>query len=128
HGRSVLLIHSPSGCVPTRSMPWRIVWIGSQASAMRQGAVQLCWRSDGQAVGEHMPGMEQWSAVRLRALAIVLALLCALAAGCARTPPEQALRDAFGGLQAAIESRDAGDVAGFLAEDFIGPGGLDREG
>ncbi|MGY1457618.1 nuclear transport factor 2 family protein [Luteimonas sp. A534] len=57
-----------------------------------------------------------------------MVLLCAIAAGCARTPPEQALRNAFDGLQVAIESRDAGDVADFLAEDFIGPGGLDREG
>jgi hypothetical protein len=63
-----------------------------------------------------------------RELAGIVALACAIAAGCARTPPEQALREAFDGLQAAIESRDAGDVAGFLAEDFIGPGGLDREG
>ena len=55
-------------------------------------------------------------------------LLCVFAAGCARTPPEQALREAVVGLQAAVEARDARDVAGFLAEDFIGPGGLDREG
>ncbi|MEN1940511.1 nuclear transport factor 2 family protein [Luteimonas sp. MJ174] len=38
------------------------------------------------------------------------------------------MREAFDGLQAAIEERDAGDVASFLAEDFIGPAGLDREG
>src|SRR5690606_2356315 len=60
--------------------------------------------------------------------AALLVLLCMAAIGCTRPPPEQALREAFEGLQAAIEARDAGDVASFLAEDFIGPGGLDRDG
>ena len=32
------------------------------------------------------------------------------------------------GMQAAIESRDASAVHALLAEDFIGPEGLDREG
>lgn len=59
---------------------------------------------------------------------MAVALLGALLAGCARTPPEEALREAFDGVQAAIEARDAGDLAGFLADDFIGPGGLDRDG
>jgi ketosteroid isomerase-like protein len=47
---------------------------------------------------------------------------------CAKTSPEQALREAVGGLQAAIESRDAAGVQDSLAEDFIGPDGLDRAG
>ena len=55
-------------------------------------------------------------------------LLCAALAACSRTPPEQALREAMQGVQAAIEARDAGELAGFLAEDFIGPGRLDRDG
>src|SRR5690606_15664231 len=41
---------------------------------------------------------------------------------------EAALRDALASLEEAVESRDAGDVAAHLAADFIGPGGLDREG
>ncbi len=60
-------------------------------------------------------------------LAAVL-LLCALAAACARTAPEEALRRALDDVQAAIEARDAGALEDALAEDFIGPGGLDREG
>ena len=55
-------------------------------------------------------------------------LVAALAAGCARTPPEQALREAFAGLQAAVEEGDAAGVAALLSDDFIGSGGLDRDG
>lgn len=48
--------------------------------------------------------------------------------GCARTPPEQALRDRVGALEAAIDTRDAGALRGVLADDFIGPGGMDGAG
>lgn len=60
-------------------------------------------------------------------LAAALLLPVALAA-CSRPPPEQALREAMAGMHSAIEARDAVELAGFLAEDFIGPGGLDRDG
>ena len=59
---------------------------------------------------------------------MVALLLCAALAGCTRTAPEQALRTAVDALQRAVEARDAGEVASFLAEDFVGPGGLDRDG
>ncbi|WP_166207277.1 nuclear transport factor 2 family protein [Cognatiluteimonas telluris] len=56
-----------------------------------------------------------------------LAFFFALSLGaCTRTTPEQHLRDALGRFQAGIESRDAGAVKKTLADDFIGPGGLDR--
>lgn len=57
-----------------------------------------------------------------------LALLALIAAGCARTPPERALREAMAELQQGVEARDAGVIEDRLAEDFVGPDGLDREG
>jgi hypothetical protein len=56
--------------------------------------------------------------------AVLLVALCA----CTRTTPEQRLRDTVASLQAAIQARDAGDIREVLAEDFVGPGGVDREG
>lgn len=57
-------------------------------------------------------------------------LLClALAVpGCSRQPPEQALRAAIDELRQAIESRDARSLDNRLADDFIGPDGMDGEG
>jgi ketosteroid isomerase-like protein len=52
----------------------------------------------------------------------------ALIASCTRTPPEQALREAVAGLQASVETRDASALQDYLAEDFIGPEGMDRAG
>ncbi len=60
--------------------------------------------------------------------ALTLALLVVGLASCQRPPPEQRLREAVGELQLAIEDRDAGAIDDWLAEDFIGPGGLDRAG
>ena len=60
-------------------------------------------------------------------MAALLPVLLA-AAGCARTAPEEALREAVHGALAAIEAREAGDLADHLAGDFVGPGGLDRDG
>lgn len=60
-------------------------------------------------------------------LVVGIALL-ALPAGCARTTPEQQLRDTVARLQDGIESRDVGVVKQVLADDFIGPDGLDRKG
>jgi hypothetical protein len=56
--------------------------------------------------------------------AVLLVALCA----CTRTTPEQQLRDTVSSLQAGIETRDAGDIRAVLADDFVGPEGLDREG
>lgn len=59
---------------------------------------------------------------------LLIASLLLVLAGCTRTPPEQALRDTMSQLQAAIEARDAAAVHVLLADDFIGPEGLDRNG
>ncbi|TWI03806.1 uncharacterized protein DUF4440 [Luteimonas cucumeris] len=51
-----------------------------------------------------------------------------LVAGCARAPPEQALRQSLAELQEGIEARDADMFERYLAEDFVGPDGVDRDG
>ena len=61
-----------------------------------------------------------------RLLAFVVAMF--LLAACARPEPEQALRQAVASLQQAIEQRDAAAMHAVLADDFIGPEGLDRDG
>ncbi|MDH5833728.1 nuclear transport factor 2 family protein [Luteimonas kalidii] len=55
-------------------------------------------------------------------------MLALLASGCARTDPEQALRETVAQLQSAIEERDPAAMQQHLAEDFIGNDGLDRDG
>ncbi|HEY5851025.1 MAG TPA: nuclear transport factor 2 family protein [Lysobacter sp.] len=48
--------------------------------------------------------------------------------GCSRTPPEQRLRETVETLQQGIEQRDASMLEAVLAEDFVGPDSLDRDG
>lgn len=59
-------------------------------------------------------------------------LLCVIVAAastsCGRGAPEERLREAVAQLQVAIESRDAGSIEDLLADDFIGPEGLDQKG
>lgn len=58
----------------------------------------------------------------------VFVCVTCLLIGCGgRDTPEQALREAMAGVQAAIEARDAATLDDWLAEDFIGPGGMDRD-
>ncbi len=59
---------------------------------------------------------------------MVVLSLAAMLAGCSRTDPEQALRASVAGLQAAVAARDASAMEDVLAEDFVGPEGLDRQG
>lgn len=51
-----------------------------------------------------------------------------LMAACARTPPEEQLRATIAALQSAVEKRDGLTLQDVIADDFIGPGGLDRDG
>jgi ketosteroid isomerase-like protein len=57
-----------------------------------------------------------------------LVLLVVALAACAKTAPEEALRSTMAALQGAIERHDASAVRDALADDFIGPDGLDRAG
>lgn len=66
--------------------------------------------------------------LRPGALGYLLLLLCCLLAACARVEPEQRLREAIGALQQAVETREAATVSDWLADDFVGPDGLDRAG
>lgn len=70
------------------------------------------------------------SAGRAYAIACIVASSLALsfAAGCTRAPPEQQLRETIAALQGSIETRDAGALGEAMADDFIGPDGLDRDG
>lgn len=61
----------------------------------------------------------------MRALALVA---MGIVAACNRPDAEQAVRARIAAMQAAIDARDAGDVHGMLAEDFMGNEGLDRRG
>lgn len=59
--------------------------------------------------------------------AVLIAALVVLG-GCARTTPEARLRGTFADLEHAVDARDAAGVRGLLADDFIGPEGLDKAG
>lgn len=60
--------------------------------------------------------------------AVVAGMLAVLAvlAGCSREPPEQRLRERISTMQAALEERNASAFMDGVAEDFAGPGGMDR--
>jgi hypothetical protein len=54
-------------------------------------------------------------------------LLLVLVAACSSPPPEEALRATIAQMQAAAEARDSAALSDHLAEDFVGPNGMDRE-
>lgn len=67
------------------------------------------------------------SAATTRLCALLIAALAMLAA-CARTTPEARLRGTLAELEHAVDARDAAGIRGLLAEDFVGPEGLDKAG
>lgn len=64
----------------------------------------------------------------MRGLLLPLLLLPWLLAGCARPEPEERLRETLQALQVSLEGRSSDGVREILADDFVGPGGLDRAG
>lgn len=69
-------------------------------------------------------------ATQARAWRTAVAVLLApalLLGGCRATPSEEALRASVEALEVAIEARDPGAVADLLADDFVGPDGMDRD-
>jgi ketosteroid isomerase-like protein len=58
---------------------------------------------------------------------IVLGACLLMQAACSRPAPEQALRDTIAQMQSAMEARDADALDEHVAEDFIGPDGMDRK-
>ena len=66
--------------------------------------------------------------LRWRASWLLVTLPCLLAlSACSRPAPEQALRETVAQMQEAVEARDAGALHDQLADDFIGPEGMDRD-
>lgn len=61
--------------------------------------------------------------------ALVLAVACGwlLLPACSRTSPEHALRETMQSIELAMEQGDASQVEDYLADDFVGPGGMDRD-
>ncbi len=69
--------------------------------------------------------MPRWHAALPGWAGALLAVMLALA-GCGRSSPEQQLRDQFAALQQAVEQRRPADAMDGVADDFSGPGGMDR--
>ncbi len=58
---------------------------------------------------------------------VALTCVLALAAGCAKDPPEVALRAAIAAMEAAAEQRDANALAEAISSEFVGPEGMGRD-
>jgi hypothetical protein len=63
-----------------------------------------------------------------KALRAWLAAALLALAGCDSTPPEQKLRDTIKQMAADGEARQVSKVMDVVADDFGGPGGMDRKG
>ena len=61
----------------------------------------------------------------IRAAALVV-IVVVLFAACRRTAPEQQLRQDVEKLQAGVQARELTPIRDALADDFIGPDGMDR--
>ncbi|MGY0504227.1 nuclear transport factor 2 family protein [Luteimonas sp. e5] len=64
--------------------------------------------------------------MRRALMALLAAGVLMLAAGCRKPDEEQRLRQQVAVLQEAITTREAGTLNEVLAENFVGPDGMDR--
>ena len=71
--------------------------------------------------------MQQFRARQRSGICVTLLFSLGLAA-CANASPEEKVRQQVEAMQAAIDARDAADIDGLLADDFIGNQGMDRRG
>jgi hypothetical protein len=60
-------------------------------------------------------------------LAGVLALAIAVLGGCDKTSPEERLKATIAQMEASGEAHEVSKVMDHVAEDFVGPGGMDRK-
>src|SRR5690348_265963 len=72
-------------------------------------------------IGPHATGSgkARWSAALLASFLLL--------AGCDSTTPEEKLKATIAQMQADGEAHEVGDVMDSVAEDFGGPGGMDRK-
>ena len=80
-------------------------------------------------IGPHAPRTgKAASGVLAIAARVLLAASIVIAAACSRAAPEEALRARIAEMEAAAEARDAAALDDPVADDFVGPGGMDRDG
>lgn len=79
--------------------------------------------------GFHPIGPQGSGAGKARAawLAGLFALAFALLGGCDRTSPQERLKATIAQMQASGEAHEVSKVMDHVAEDFVGPGGMDRK-
>ena len=78
-------------------------------------------------IGAYPPGVGKTHSVWIRRPFSLLAVLFLALSGCAREPPEAALRATVAQMQAAAEARDSDALVEALSEEFVGPEGMGRD-
>src|SRR5688572_27448407 len=90
------------------------------------GAQRMAPKGWFRSIGPQGSGAGKARGARLAGLFVVA--LAALMAGCDSTPPEEKLRATIAKMEADGEAHKVSDVMDIVADDFGGPGGMDRKG